>query len=434
MGRIEKTVFISYRRTNAAWALLIYKDLTSHGYDAFIDFDGIASGDFSQIIVENIHSRAHFIVLLTPSALDRCSQPGDWLRREIETAIQAKRNIIPLTFEDFKFSSPAIAAQLTGTLAPLRSYQALTVPTGYFDDAMKQLRHKFLNVALDTVLHPASTVAQQAAQEQQAAATAAPAVEKKNLSAQVSYERAFAETDPQKKIQLYSEFLEFQPNNGDAYYNRGLARAGQSDYQGAIEDYTQATRLNTSDPDPWHSRGNARYERGDLTGAIDDYNRAIRMKPGAAILYVSRGIARYDNGDTKGAMDDYARAIEIDPAYADTYNARGYALYSEGNNEAAIADYTKAIELNPGYAEAFSRRAYSRFQNKDYQGTIDDYSKTIDLQPDLALPYYYRGYSRMELQQYQPALDDFQKYLKLGGDARSQTEQYIRDLKTKLST
>jgi len=35
MGRIEKTVFISYRRSNVPWALAIYQNLTMHGYDLF---------------------------------------------------------------------------------------------------------------------------------------------------------------------------------------------------------------------------------------------------------------------------------------------------------------------------------------------------------------------------------------------------------------
>ena len=32
MGRVDKTIFISYRRTNAS--LAIYQNLTHHGYDA----------------------------------------------------------------------------------------------------------------------------------------------------------------------------------------------------------------------------------------------------------------------------------------------------------------------------------------------------------------------------------------------------------------
>jgi hypothetical protein len=57
MARIEKTVFISYRRTNLPWARAIYQDLTAHGYDAFFDFQSLNSGDFSQVILENIIPR-----------------------------------------------------------------------------------------------------------------------------------------------------------------------------------------------------------------------------------------------------------------------------------------------------------------------------------------------------------------------------------------
>jgi hypothetical protein len=116
MARIEKTVFVSYRRTNAAWALAIFQDLTQHGYDVFFDFQGIASGDFERVILENIRARAYFLVVLTPSALDRCGDPEDWLRREIETALETRRNIVPLMLEQFDFSTPSIANRLTGKL------------------------------------------------------------------------------------------------------------------------------------------------------------------------------------------------------------------------------------------------------------------------------------------------------------------------------
>src|SRR5271166_2366099 len=116
MERIEKTVFLSYRRTNAPWALAISQNLTHHGYDVFFDFNGLASGDFEGVILGNIRARAHFVVLLTPSALERCGEPEDWLRREIETAQEIKRNIVALMLEGFNFGTPSIASQLTGAL------------------------------------------------------------------------------------------------------------------------------------------------------------------------------------------------------------------------------------------------------------------------------------------------------------------------------
>ena len=176
MERIEKTVFMSYRRTNFSWAQAIFQNLTQHGYDVFFDFNGIASGDFEQVIIGNIKARAHFLVVLTPSALERFADPSDLLRREIETALETQRNIVPLMLEGFDFGAPRIASGLTGTLAPLKSYNPLPIPAEYFDEAMQRLREKYLNVPLDAVLHPSSPYAQRAAKDQQLAAGAAPTV------------------------------------------------------------------------------------------------------------------------------------------------------------------------------------------------------------------------------------------------------------------
>ena len=173
MGRIEKTVFISYRRTNFPWALSIFQNLTQYGYDVFFDVHGITSGDFERVILQNIWARAHFLVVLTPSTLERCEEPDDWLRREIETALASQRNIVPLMLEGCNFSTPTIANQLTSTLAPLKHYNALEVPELYFAEAMQRLRDGYLNVPLDTVLHPASPLAKQKAKIQQAATAAA---------------------------------------------------------------------------------------------------------------------------------------------------------------------------------------------------------------------------------------------------------------------
>src|ERR1700730_11835852 len=139
MPRVEKTVFISYRRANFPWALAVFQHLTHHGYDVFFDFTGIASGDFERVIIENIRSRAHFLVLLTPSALERCAEPGDWFRPEIEEARARRRNIVPMMLESFDFGAPGIASHLTGELALLNRYNGLSVPPEYFEAAMAAL-------------------------------------------------------------------------------------------------------------------------------------------------------------------------------------------------------------------------------------------------------------------------------------------------------
>jgi LysM repeat protein len=173
MARIEKTVFISYRRKDISWALAVYQYLTSRKYDVFFDFSSLSSGDFEEVIVSNIRARAHFVLILTPTALDRCNEPGDWLRREIETAIEEKRNILPLFFDGFNFGSQTVAEKLTGKLATLNHYNGLDIPSGYFMEAMERLRGRYLNVPLNAVIQPISTEVQKVVKDEQVAANKA---------------------------------------------------------------------------------------------------------------------------------------------------------------------------------------------------------------------------------------------------------------------
>ena len=66
--QVQKTVFISYRRTNIYMARAVYANLRANGYDAFLDYQSLESGDFSQSLLNQIAARAHFVVILTPSA------------------------------------------------------------------------------------------------------------------------------------------------------------------------------------------------------------------------------------------------------------------------------------------------------------------------------------------------------------------------------
>ncbi len=382
MARIEKTVFISYRRTNLPWALAVSQDLSHHGFDVFLDYTGIASGDFEGIILGNIHSRAHFLVLLTPSALERCGEPGDWLRREIEAALDSHRNIVPLMLEGFDFTTPAIANQLTGKMAPLKRYNALTVPPDYFDAAMAKLRDKFLNVPLDAVLHPASSQAQKAATRQQDAAAGAPTVAGDDLTAQQWFERAVNAADPDLEIRFNTEAIRLQPNFAEAFYNRALAFYANGDLDAALADYDHGIRLKPDDPSALNNRGTLRREKGDLDGALADITEAIRLRPGNPNYYYNRGSTRDDKGDLHGAIADYSEALRLKPDFADAFCNRGIAHQNNGDLDAAIADYDVAIRLKPDDPLNFNNRGVARETKGDLEAALADYDAAIRLKPD----------------------------------------------------
>jgi hypothetical protein len=147
----------------------------------FFDFEGIGSGGFEEVILENIKARAHFLVLLTPTTLERCIDPTDLMRREIETALQFQRNIVPIMLDGFDFGSPGIDEESWSDLALLKRYNGIKVIPEYFSEAMDRLRQRFLDKPLHTVLHPVSDSARQVAQQQKSLAATAPFVTEEQL-------------------------------------------------------------------------------------------------------------------------------------------------------------------------------------------------------------------------------------------------------------
>src|SRR5258708_3063770 len=103
-------VFISYRRGAAdALAVLLQTQLQKQGVTAFLDRD-LRRGVFDDMLLRRITEAPSFLIILTPHALDRCSEEEDWLRKEIIQAISGKRNIIPLQVDSFQFTSDVVRA------------------------------------------------------------------------------------------------------------------------------------------------------------------------------------------------------------------------------------------------------------------------------------------------------------------------------------
>jgi len=439
MPRIEKTVFVSYRRASGSWsALAISQNLTQHGYDVFLDYLGIQSGDFEQVIADNIKSRAHFLVLLTPSALERIDEPGDWLRREIETALEYRRNIVPLLLEGFDFATPSIGGRLTGKLALLRRYNGVSVPVEYFDDAMTRLRTQRLNVAVEAVLHPPSVLAQEAATEQRLAATAAPAVVAQELTAERWFEQGADAADAETKLARYTEAIRLKPDYAAAFFNRGVVRRARRDFAGADADYTEAIRLKPDDAEAFSNRADVRRAMGDLDGALADLDAALQARPTFAAALSNRAVVRLARRDIDGALDDATEAVRLNPVLAEALNTRGNACRARHDFDRALADFSEAIRLRPTYAEAFNNRGAVRWRTRDVSGALADYAEAIRLRPDDPHAHYNRALIRADQGDYAAAISDYQVYLATGaGDRngdREDVERAIRELRAVLAT
>jgi tetratricopeptide (TPR) repeat protein len=413
MKTVEKGVFLSYRRTNASWALVIYKDLVAHGFRVFFDYSSIASGAFERVIEQEIRACAHFLVVLTPSALERCADPNDLLRREIETAIDSRRNVIPLMLERFDFNAPGISNGLVGKLAQLKEYNGMSVTVEYFDAAMKKLRDTFLNVPLNAVLHPLPTSSQSNELEQKALLDAASHVLQEELTAQLSFERgsavayvenAFAdmgvhgralsdaktlkerasllyhEGDLKGALQHFDDAIRMKPDYAEAFLKRANVRLVSGDLEGAQHDYNETIRLRPEDSEAFINRSVLLAQRADVRGALRDSEEALRLQPADPIALNNRGVLRRREGDLNGALQDYTEAIGLKSDYSEAFNNRGNVRRLLRDLDGALQDYNDSIRIDPT-AEALVSRAFARWDKEDLHGAVRDFEEALRLQP-----------------------------------------------------
>lgn len=138
-------VFISYRRDGGfALARLLYECLHKEGISTFLDLEELRAGAFNTKLYEAIDSAENFVIVLPPNSLDRCADPNDWVRLEIEHAIKQKKNIIPLMVNDFTFPT-----DLPDPLKVLPFFNGVQVSREYFNASVSKLISMLRNVKRD---------------------------------------------------------------------------------------------------------------------------------------------------------------------------------------------------------------------------------------------------------------------------------------------
>ena len=144
---------------------------------------------------------------------------------------------------------------------------------------MERLQTRFLNIALDAVLHPVSSAVQRAVQHQQNAANMAKPIEENELSAQEWFEKGIKETATIDKIHCYTQAILLKPDYANAYDYRGSARIDRGDLDEAIEDFTKAIQLEPKSYPYYEHRGAAFEEKKEYRSALADYQKAMDLAP-----------------------------------------------------------------------------------------------------------------------------------------------------------
>ena len=199
--------------------------------------------------------------------------------------------------------------------------------------------------------------------------------------------------------------------------------SGESDGdKDTLVEYDKAIQLNPNDAEAYLNRGIAKNKLEQYFTAITDYDTTIRLKPNSADAYLNLGNAKAELGQYDAAIADFDTAIQLKPDYAEAYLNRGEAKRHLEQYTAAIADFNIAIQLKPNYA-AYYKRGRVKDNLGQHTAAITDFAKA----------YYSRGRVNVKRKNNKNARRDFQTALKLATQAgdkhlKNEIESSIREL------
>lgn len=102
------------------------------------------------------------------------------------------------------------------------------------------------------------------------------------------------------------------------HVNRGVVLLRMGDVDGAISDFDRAIELDPDQPEAYLNKGAAMLRRDRAQEAIDLYTVALQhntRRP--AVAHYGRAIANEDLGNIRAAYHDYRTASRLDPSWAE---------------------------------------------------------------------------------------------------------------------
>lgn len=197
----------------------------------------------------------------------------------------------------------------------------------------------------------------------------------KRLESQTWFNKAYDEAhkgNHAKAVKYYSKAIELDPEDIDAYNNRGNAYRALNKFEKAITDYSKVIELDSENVDAYNNRGISYHDLKKFKEAIRDYNKAIELEPSSVVSYANL-LECYIN------MDEYGKALEaIDKvsSYCVEVKDMALCLYLE-----CIAKKLLGISISD-CEKAFNATLEKGFKTNWSSFEIESWLETADIPAD----------------------------------------------------
>ncbi len=185
------------------------------------------------------------------------------------------------------------------------------------------------------------------------------------------------------QIERLLETVRIQPGTASAHFSLGVLYLNRRDFHKASDAFSAAIALEPQDGESWRHRGLARIGLGDFAAARSDLDKAISLDPHDSDGYRARAEAQVELGNFEEALADCTVAVRANGHDAGALHIKGMALAGLKQYKSAITSLNSAINADPNRAEFYADRSRILEALGDRRRAERDRIEAIRLDPDL---------------------------------------------------
>ncbi len=258
---------------------------------------------------------------------------------------------------------------------------------------------------------------------------------------------------PQDAMLRFTRALEIDPENWEAWLERGRMHREQGEFREALDDLKRAIALSPDSIDGYAERmtiflcmndflrvageldnilkrwpehrfakmGKAAllYLKGNKAEAVAEFTKVIEEMPNEALAWAGRGGCLLELDRHQEALNDLDRALQLEPKNIMALNNRAQLFMEAGQLDRAIADAGLSLSSYTSYFWPWEIRGKCRFQKGEFAAAEEDLEQAVKLGPTQADSCLYLGLTYFLQSKWNPAIKALTRALKIKAHASS---------------
>lgn len=177
---------------------------------------------------------------------------------------------------------------------------------------------------------------------------AAESLEPNNLILLKNYIRYYLKTKDVEKAKQYSKnLISHSPSDPEGLMLLGACYRSEGNFAKALSYFSDSLEIDLENAEAFANRGIIHLELDNLDEAVSDLGSAFRLKSHVEQIWLPFLKALFQKRQFKGVIDAVVKMAEINPKRQELINLLEASLEQEANVDNAIATYRNLIQFDP---------------------------------------------------------------------------------------